>query len=377
MRSIVSTAVLVALIAAAGCTGEQERLEAAFPHGETAHDGVVRIVPELEDVPEVPRWCGRLGLEGRRVQGRDAWLHLEEEGEGVPLLLLHGGPGGTHHEFHPFFSRAARFARVIYLDQRGCGLSDYVPGPDGYSVEQAVADLEAVREALGLERWALLGWSYGGFLAQLYTIEHPDRVAGLVLVNALPGLAADLGPSRQQDHISDAERERMDALGAEVRARFEQGLARDQAIALLVYNKFLNGDWKRQQFYRPSREELALYARYGWVNDPGFNSRMSASAARHDLTAAFAGCPIPTLVVEGRQDLTWGESKPDLLLANHPGARAVQLERSGHAPFRDEPQAFFAALEEFVATLPAVPAGAMAGYREHLARWRGEEADGG
>ena len=47
------------------------------------------------------------------------------------LVLIHGGPGGTHHYFHPWFSRAAGFARIIYYDQRGCGLSEFAPGEEG------------------------------------------------------------------------------------------------------------------------------------------------------------------------------------------------------------------------------------------------------
>ena len=60
------------------------------------------------------------------------------------MVLLHGGPGGTHHYFHPTFSRAAEFSRVIYYDQRGCGLSDYAPG-EGYTIQQAADDIEALR----------------------------------------------------------------------------------------------------------------------------------------------------------------------------------------------------------------------------------------
>ena len=75
-------------------------------------------------------------------------------------------------------------------------------------MEQAVSDLEALRETLGLEKWVLLGYSYGGFLAQLYTVRYPERVAGLVLHGAVAGVRADLGDSRQEDFFSSEEKVR-------------------------------------------------------------------------------------------------------------------------------------------------------------------------
>jgi hypothetical protein len=74
---------------------------------ETVLDRVVYIEPELvTNIPAVPRWCDRLHLERRRVDVGDAELFVEVEGSGVPLVLINGGPGGTHHYFHPWFSRA-------------------------------------------------------------------------------------------------------------------------------------------------------------------------------------------------------------------------------------------------------------------------------
>ncbi len=88
---------------------------------ETVLDEVVTIYDEIVyDVPEVPRWCERLGFKNKRVDIGDAELYVETEGDGVPMVLLHGGPGGTHHYFHPQFSRASNYAQVIYYDQRGC-----------------------------------------------------------------------------------------------------------------------------------------------------------------------------------------------------------------------------------------------------------------
>jgi pimeloyl-ACP methyl ester carboxylesterase len=217
----------------AACTKGPALVEPA--HGESILERIERVEPDLvTSIPDAFRWCDRIeGLEKRRIDVGGAELYVEVEGQGTPLVLINGGPGGTHHYFHPWFSRAKRYARVVYYDQRGCGLSDFAPGEAGYSVEQAVEDLEAVRQALGIEQWAVLGYSYGGFLAQLYTVLHPERVSGLVLLGASPQVKADLGPSRQGEFITEAEKSRLAAARRELAEYAKaQGLARQETVSL-------------------------------------------------------------------------------------------------------------------------------------------------
>ena len=119
---------------------------------ESIFDRIIHLEPEIiTEIPDVPRWCDQLELKKQRIDMGDCELYVEEEGRGTPLVLINGGPGGTHHYFHTWFSRAKKYARVIYYDQRGCGLSDYNPGDNGYSVEQAVEDLDSIREALNID----------------------------------------------------------------------------------------------------------------------------------------------------------------------------------------------------------------------------------
>jgi hypothetical protein len=130
---------VVLLILVFSCAKEEPAAFEEPRFTETILDKKEHIEPTLIlEVPSAPRWCGRLDLKLHRVSVGDGecTLYVEEEGRGTPLILINGGPGGTHHYFHPWFSRARKWARVIYYDQRGTGLSDFVPGK-GYSVEQA------------------------------------------------------------------------------------------------------------------------------------------------------------------------------------------------------------------------------------------------
>jgi len=338
---------------------------------ETVLDRIVHVEEEILKVPEVERLEAGLDLIVRKIDVGDASLYVEEEGAGIPLILINGGPGGTHHYFHPWFSRAKEYARIIYYDQRGTGLSDFTPGEDGYSVEQAVADLDSIRTALGIDQWVLLGYSYGGFLAQYYATLHPENVAGLILLGAQTGLWAELGESRQMDYLSDAETSRIRSVQQEIiELGNEQDWPREMLIRKIIFNNFINGDWKRQKFYKPTRDEVALIARYEWVNDRGFNGVMSSSADRVNLAGAFEQSPFQTLILEGEWDLTWGENKPDILARNHPKAKVVRVEKAGHDIYSENPDFFFEELKPFMTGLKPVDKEALSLYRQNLEEWR-------
>ncbi len=327
---------------------------------ETVLDRVVHIERRvIRDIPKIPRLCDAMDITKQRVDIGDCRLYTEQEGKGIAMVLLHGGPGGTHHCFHPAFSRAKDFAKVIYYDQRGCGLSDYMEGPY-YTVDQAVDDLERLRKALGVDRWIVLGFSYGGLLAQCYAVRYPDPLAGLVLVGSSVAMPIELGRSRQQDFLSRDERRRIRAITK------TPGLSMEQQ----VYNRHLNGDWKRQHYYKPSPEKSARIALYEWKHDTHFNALMSRHVRRVDLRGAFEGCPIPTLIVEGKWDLTWNTDKPGKLHKDHPGARLVLFEHSGHSVFDDEPERFFAELRAFARKVSKGPRPDLSAWKGHLRDWR-------
>ena len=131
------------------------------PARETIFDKVVSIPNELIlEVPQVPPLCDEIpdlkkGFVDVENGGK---LYYEEEGTGIPLVLISGGPGGTHHLFHPYFSQIKDVARIIYYDQRGTGKSSTDDTGKTYTIKQAVNDLESLRIALNIEKWAVLGW---------------------------------------------------------------------------------------------------------------------------------------------------------------------------------------------------------------------------
>ena len=109
-------------------------------------------------------------------------LYFEESGnpEGKPVVFVHGGPGGgTEAKQRRFFD--PRAYRIILFDQRGCGKSTPHASLDENTTWHLIADMEALRVHLGLERWQVFGGSWGSTLALAYAEQHPSRVTELVL----------------------------------------------------------------------------------------------------------------------------------------------------------------------------------------------------
>jgi proline iminopeptidase len=109
-------------------------------------------------------------------------LYIEQVGhaDGLPALFLHGGPGAGCEPYHRRFFDPERY-RVVLFDQRGAGRSTPHAELSDNTTWDLVADIERIREHLGIERWLVFGGSWGSTLALAYAQAHPQRVSALVL----------------------------------------------------------------------------------------------------------------------------------------------------------------------------------------------------
>src|SRR2546422_2009122 len=112
-------------------------------------------------------------------------LFTRRTGDGPPVVVLHGGPGAHHDYLLPQYDLLARRRTLLYYDQRGGGRSPVGRDtPVGW--REHVADLEALRRHWSIDRLTLLGYSWGGLLALLYWLEHPEQVERLALLSPAP-----------------------------------------------------------------------------------------------------------------------------------------------------------------------------------------------
>lgn len=109
-------------------------------------------------------------------------LHIEECGnpQGLPVVFVHGGPGAGCEPFHRRFFDPNMY-RIVLFDQRGAGRSTPHAELSNNTTQHLVADMEAIRGHLGIERWVVFGGSWGSTLGLVYAETHPDRVLGLIL----------------------------------------------------------------------------------------------------------------------------------------------------------------------------------------------------
>jgi len=257
-----------------------------------------------------------------------AWREL---GSG-PVLVCHpGGPGCSSGYFGELAELATQ-RTLIVLDPRGTGGSDRPGDPVAYDLEHYVADIEAVREHLGLERLDLLGHSHGGFVAMAWGGAHPDRVGRLVLANTAPRFTDDIRQARAQRAASHQGQpyfeDAMDALRAHQEGRYRD----DEELAGL---------------YRRESPLLApLGADVSGMTEAVLRAGINADALRHfneriagamDLRAQLARIAAPTLVLGGDQDV-FGRSTQEEIASSLPNATLVVLSGLDHFPFLEDPE---------------------------------------
>ena len=266
------------------------------------------------------------------VNGVD--LFTRRVGTGPLVVVLHGGPGADHGYLLPQYDRLARARTLFYYDQRGGGKSP-VPRDTPLGWREQVADLEALRAHLKIDRLTLCGYSWGGLLAVLYLLEHPERVERLALVSPASITAA------YRDEFERRFAERMNA-PAIVAARDElraSGLReRDpaayqrRAFELSVAGYFRDpADAKSLTPFRvTARTQQEVWKSLG---DYDLRPRLQELQTRHLAP--------DTLVVHGSYDPILIEGSRDL--AQLLGAQLVELP-VGHCPHVEATEAFVAAV---------------------------------
>src|SRR5262245_21471607 len=283
----------------------------------------------------------------RRVDGDGGLsLHLLEwSSEGVPLLLLHGF-GNEAHIWDDFAPEIAPHYRTLALDHRGHGDSAW-DAEARYELDTLVDDLECVTGTLGIERVVLVGHSLGGRVATLVGGRHPERLAGLVLV--------DIGPELDARGVL---RIREDAL-AHAAPRFAS--VEEYARVLSLAYPAARPD----TLLRMARHGLVQGADGGYrlkmdpalrasARDPGETSEQAADRERRvgeAMWAALGRIACPALVVRGAASDVLAQDVAERMVDEVlPDARLAVVPQAGHSVMTDNPDGFRDAVTGFVLT---------------------------
>jgi proline iminopeptidase len=257
-------------------------------------------------------------------------------GTALPVIAVNGGPGLTHAYMlmNDMWQQVAGQRLVVFYDQRGTGASRHVHQGASQDMTAQVADLEAVRVQLGLERAAFVGDSYGGLLVMAYAAAHPEHVAKMVLSDSAPPAWKDLVHLLPQT-FPDVEEQTAEE-GKKL------GDVGDAAARAELRNHF------RMIFYSPEKRD-AYMARMGDLGyEPAVGEAVSKATENIDLTAALAGFHFPVLVITGRYDMNVAPLTAWRMAHEIPGARIVFFEKSSHLPSYEEPEKYRSVLEAFL-----------------------------
>jgi len=292
--------------------------------------------------------------------GQDMYWELSGDPNGKPAVALHGGPGsGSRPERRLAF--APHGYRLVQFDQRGCGRStppvaDLSTDLAANTTQHLLADIERLREHLGIERWLVWGGSWGCTLGLAYAERHPERVTEMVLVSVTMSRRSDI-------HWLYHE---VGRYYPEAWARFSAG-AGGASDLVVAYDRLLNGPNEPAVRAAAAREwcaweDTVVSNEAGWTpnpryEDPDFRMTFARLCAHYFSHGAWleegellANCGrpagIPAALIHGRFDLGGPADVPWLLARAWPEAE-LSLVGTGHQGGAEMTEGMDAALARF------------------------------
>jgi proline iminopeptidase len=276
----------------------------------------------------------------------DTRLHVTERGAGeLALFVLHGGPGLDHTMFGSYLDALGDRCRLLLVDERGTGRSEPSP-PETWGLTHHAADIEAMAGTLGLQRYAVLGHSYGAFIALQHAVDFPGRPAATIVSSGIPD-------ARFLAHVE------------EELAAFEPVELREQVQA----------SWAAEAHARTQEDVAALLSdqlpfHFADPRDPRIDDMRTAMAdavygpdvLRAAATEDYGAIAVedrlgdvahPVLVLAGRHDRTCSVPAAEAMAAGLPDVELVVLEHSGHMTYVEENDAYVAAVRDFLSRLVA------------------------
>jgi len=280
--------------------------------------------------------------------GAETWYRVVGDGEkpgALPILLLHGGPGGAHDYLESMQELADTGRRVIFYDQLGCGRSPYPSDPAKWTVELFVDEVDAIRDALGLDRLHLLGQSWGGMLGMEYALRQPPGLQSLIVCDS---------PASMRLWVQEANRLR-EGLPPDV----QQTLLRHEAEGTtesdeyqtaihVFYDRHVCRVVPAPDYVQRSMDQI-LNEVYLTMNGPS-EFHVVGTLKDWDITPRLGEISVPTLIISGAHD----EATPLIsrtINEGIPGSEWVLFDDSSHMPHVEEPERFLQVVGDWLERL--------------------------
>ena len=291
--------------------------------------------------------CGALLVVAKPSHGQDGSfvsrgleLRYRSVGAGTPIVILSGGPGFDVDYMLPVADALPMHRRILF-EQRGTGRSRPTQlAAEDMTLNVAVQDLDALRVHLRQERLVLVGHSWGGMLAMAYASAHPDRVDRLILIGS-GGATLDF-----ETWFGDNIRARMRPEDIEAE-RYWTDAARHGVSADKVALETVRAVTPAYFFDRSKGLAFAAAMPDGSLHEAASTMLFSDLKKGYDLRAGLRRLNRPTLIIHGHQDPI-GDKTAEELHALINGSTLIYLDKCGHFPWIEQPEAFGQAISSFL-----------------------------
>jgi len=265
-------------------------------------------------------------------------------GTGEPFIFLHGGPGMWHDELVPFFLDFAKSHQAIFYDQRGNGNSLMAKIDETtFTTALLIGDLEALRQAFGLEQLNIIGHSWGGLLGMYYATHYPQNVKRLILVDSAPV---------NTDLLIQSYENMVERFSAEEWAYLQELYERDEYVAGNpdAHNEAMQLS-EGVTFY--SKEARDTYFKIAIFDEVKAKNAVSINGPAREMKLTIyvqdqlSNIACPTLILQGREDFIPPEAA-ELAQQLIKDSQLCFIPESGHYPFIEAPEVFFTKLYDFI-----------------------------
>lgn len=275
------------------------------------------------------------------IELEESTIHYQIFGDGIPVLILNGGPGMSSEGFIPLAKKISKSYKTILYDQRGTGLST-LKQIDGSTItmDLMVKDIETLRNHLGIQKWIVMGHSFGGMLAYYYASKYPESVSGMIQSSSGGMDLALLDNLNITSGLTETERDSL----AYYNAKINDG--DDSYETLLKRGEFLAPAYLYNKDYVPVIAERLTQG----------NSRINSlvwqdlQRIEYDTKKVLKGFDKPVLILHGAQDVV-GTGIAETAHQIFPDSRLVILERCKHYGWLDRPDKYFEEIENFLQQL--------------------------
>lgn len=244
-------------------------------------------------------------------------------GSGIPILFLHGGPGGEHRYFLPHLEGLSDTFELIFYDQRGCGQSDEDTNQN-YSIDKEIETLEELRLSLGLDKLNIVGESWGSMLALLYASKYPTHVNKLFLTAAVG--ATEEGYLKfgelLEDRLTPEDKERLEQLQIQYR---EGKIAVSEIFKVIDPYYLYSPDNVVKKTKTKSNAEVNRILGAEIINKYSINLNLDV------LSKA------PIMIAQGDHDIITPSHLEDLMLRHLPHTKLKVIENCGHWTVIEKP----------------------------------------